>query len=243
MRRRSGSLWLLFCAACASAQRPSVSPGGPAAGPVEHALVRVHLDVTKPGALETVAGTRVEYRAWVLQVATPPGETPVFFLRVGKDGLWALRPARAWEDIPGQVRRDGEVESAVRASVGTALEGNGERMHGNILEHHNELFRFLAESSRGTGAFADVLARVRVVVLDQVIPSAGDAYADQGASRGGGARPGTHWVFVSSPGSGATVHLLGDDASPGELPDAALVRERRILEARMDPALGTVQRP
>lgn len=216
---------LLVVVACSA--KPSSSS--------EHALVAVHLDVAKPGARATLEATRSEYRGWAAQHATPPGETPVFFLGVGDEQLWALRPAADWASLPVHAAQDGQVEAKVRAAVGGALEQNDALMHGNIRAHHNELLRFQPELSRGDAALGALLPSLSGVTIDHVIPALDEAYeaALRAAPTAGG---GWHLVFFSSPGSGAYVHLFSGAV---DLPDARLVSGRETFDARLLPRLSS----
>ncbi len=211
-------LWLCGCAT------PSTS--------AEHHLLRVHLDLAKPQAEPSLEATRAEYRGWAAQHGTPPGESPVFFVRVGEQQLWALRPARGWNEVPEQGQRDGRVEERVRAVVGARFEANEAQMHGSIVEHHNELLRFQPELSRGDASLAARLPTLTRVVIDSVIPNATEAY--EAALKTGPAQ-GWQLVFFSSPGSGDYVHFLEGDQA---LPDASLVRRRQVFDATFLPALG-----
>jgi hypothetical protein len=198
----------------------------------EHELLRVHLDLAKPQAEATLEATRAEYRAWAAQHGTPPGESPVFFVRVGDQQLWAIRPARSPSDIPALAQRDGQVEDHVRAVVGSRFEANEALMHRSIVEHHNEWLRLQPELSRGDAALAALLPTLTRVVVDSVIPIETEAY--EAALK---ATPPSGWrlVFVSSPGSGNFVHFLEREAP---LPDAALVRQRQAFDATALPALS-----
>lgn len=159
---------------------------------------------------------------------------PVAFVRIGDDRLWAMRPSNAWESMPADGAREGEVEKKVRAGVGDAAERNETETHANILEHHNEIFRFQAELSRVEGTLSDVLAKLEWVAVDHVAPHRTDAYEAKLVEMRA-ARHGAHLVYFSSPGAGTYVHF---SAGPLSLPDASLTTARTTFEARLLPELG-----
>jgi hypothetical protein len=174
----------------------------------------------------------------VQQHAKAPGESPVFFLRVGDDQLWAVRPAATWNDIPAQGERDTQTALQVEAAVPSAQHrANDAAMHGNIVGHHNELLRLEPALSTGEGALTQLLPTLAWVVVDDVVPADTDAY--EGALRNA---KGAGWrlVYFSSPGTGK--YVLFAAALEG-LPDQRSLISRQALPARWLPQLGSSPSP
>jgi hypothetical protein len=192
-----------------------------AAQPLAHSYLKVHFDAALPSQRPLLETLRTEYKQWVDLYAGPASESPVAFLRVGEDQLWALRPASRWADISRQQAQDAAATSRVEQNVKTALAQNELQMHSNITEHHNELWRFYAEVSSDGGLFQN-LASVRAIVIDEVLPATQDSYEAKLAAKPANAAK--RFTFVSVLGTGAYIHLI---AEPSALPDVALCVRRR----------------
>jgi len=228
--------WLLVALGCATS--PPLSTQSPAPATVR--FLRLHLDEAEPGAVPALLAVRREYRGWVQQQATPPGEAPFLFLQLGDAQLWALRPAASWDEMPIQATADRQTEDRVRAAVGAALDENGRRMHGSIQAHHNEILRFLPELSAGQTSLTAMASEVAVVAVDLAIPSRTEEYEARAATVARSDQ--FHLVFFSSPGSGAFVHFLGPGTADAalRLPDASLVRSRTVFRATPHPELSAL---
>jgi hypothetical protein len=83
----------------------------------------------------------------------------------------------------------------------------------------------------GDPGLATLGSQLVTVVVDLPIPARADEYEAAAQKLGGGES--LHLVLVSSPGSGAFVHLLGTAARPttSRLPDTTLVRSRAVWNA------------
>ncbi len=216
---RTLSLASLLVLGCATP--PAPAPSAPAtAGSLR--FLRLHLDEAEPGAIPTLIAVRGEYRGWVQAHAPSPGE------------------AASWEEMPAQAAADGRTEERVRAAVGAALDENGRRMHGGIQAHRNEVLRLLPELSAGEPSLAAIAAQRGTVAVDLPVPARSEEYQLAAQSLAGVER--FHLVFLSSPGSGAFVHLLGTGVGPTEsrLPDPRLVRSRAVWHSTVHPELSAL---
>lgn len=146
------------------------------------------------------------------------------------------RPASSWEELKTQGQQLGALDTAIRAAFDT----NEDRVHRAIDEHHNELWRPVANltlappapsspspsptPSAAPGAAADRalavtelsdLATLRLVAIDKPLPARQSAYlaAVDKINTALRATEPTLWraVYFSSLGSGAYVHFLGAD--------------------------------
>jgi len=97
-----------------------------------------------------------------------------------------------------------------------------------------------AELSAGEPGLASLGAQLATVVVDLPIPARSDEY--EAAAKKVASAERFHLVFLSSPGSGAFVHLLGaSETAPAlRLPDAALVRSRAMWHATPHPELSVL---
>ncbi|HVP59946.1 MAG TPA: hypothetical protein VMT11_05285 [Myxococcaceae bacterium] len=145
--------------------------------------------------------------------------------------------------MPAQAVADGRTEERVRAGVGGALDENDRRMHGSLWTHHNEILRLVPELSAGEPILATTASQLVTVAVDLRLPARSEEY--QGAAQTLSAGERFHLVFVSSPGSGTFVHLLGAGDSPPEsrLPDPGLVRSRAIWQATVHAGLSVLPPP
>lgn len=229
----------LLAVACATAPTPPTPPPSPTGlAPVR--FLRLHLDEAQPGAVPELLSVRREYRGWVQRHAASPGEVPVLFVQLGEEQVWALRAASTWEEIPAQAAADRRTDDLVRAAVGSALEENGRRMHGSIRAHRNEILRLVPELSAGEPSLRAIAAQLVLVVVDIPTPARSDEYEAQAEKLVRGQR--FHLVLLSSPGSGAFVHLLGagEGRPESQLPDGSLVRSRSLWHALPHPELSAL---
>ncbi|HUM13834.1 MAG TPA: hypothetical protein VLT82_22995 [Myxococcaceae bacterium] len=237
---RTRSLSSLLVPGCATP--PAPAPTAPAtAGSLR--FLRLHLDEAEAGAIPTLLAVRGEYRGWVQSHAPSPGEAPVLFVQLAKSQLWALRPTASWEEMPAQAAADGRTEERVPAAVGAALDENCRRMHGAIRAHRYEVLRLLPEISAGEPSLAAIAAQLVTVAVDLPVPARSEEYQQAAQSLASVER--FHLVFLSSPGSGAFVHLLGTGEGPTEsrLPDARLVRSRAVWHSSVHPELSALPAP
>jgi hypothetical protein len=228
------------------------SPTVAAPAPARLAYLRVHMDHAPVASVAAAEAARRQQVSWIATHGAAVGELPTYWLRVGADRMWAARPAASWEDLKAQGAKLGALDDAIRAAVGPAFDANEERVHQAIDEHHNELWRpvanlTLAPSSGPSTAERALavtelseIASLRLVAIEKPLPARQSAYlaaVDKINTALRAAEP-SLWrsVYVSSLGSGAYVHLLGAarPLSPAQLQQvtrSALTRSLGAAEA------------
>lgn len=76
--------------------------------------------------------------------ASAGGELTTYWIRVGADRTWSVRPASSWEELKTQGQQLGALDNAIRAAVGAAFAANEDLVHKSLVEHNNELLRPVA---------------------------------------------------------------------------------------------------
>lgn len=188
--------------------------------------------------IAAVQATRAQQVEWIKSHGAGVQEVTTYWLRVGDQRLWAVRPVTSWEGIKELGKRLGALDEAITAKVGAAFEANEQKMHEALDEHHNELLRpiaglTLAEEAR-KDAVTDLaqVATLRFVSIDKPVPAKSDEYFAAIAAMNQALRTAepAMWraVYSSGLGSGAYVHFVGADR-PMSRSELAAVTERALI--------------